>query len=134
MTTSRAGSEVFKRDASGRVWVAAQTRESLLDRFESGAASAVEFARASGVRYGTFVRWVQKRREKRERLREGGVQSVPLFEAVVDAGHGGGGVGGMEGLLVELPGGSRMRIESPEQMQMAAQLVALIAQSARARC
>jgi len=40
----------------------------------------------------------------------------------------------MDGLLIELPGGSRMRIESPVQLAMAAELVNLVAQSARARC
>ena len=41
---------------------------------------------------------------------------------------------GARGLVVELPGGSRLRIESPVHLPMAAELVALIAQRARVRC
>ena len=58
-----------------------------------------------------------------------------LFEALVeDDGAAGREPAGARGLLIELPGGSRMLVESPVQLQMAAELVALIAQSARARC
>ena len=38
------------------------------------------------------------------------------------------------GLRIELPGGSRMVIGSPMQMQMAAELVALVAQRLGTRC
>jgi hypothetical protein len=56
-------------------------------------------------------------------------------EAFVEGGSAGGRdpVNG-RGLLIELPGGSRLVVESPGRFQMAAELVALIAQSARARC
>ena len=58
-----------------------------------------------------------------------------LFEAVVEGHHAGEReTAGAGGLLIELPGGSRLVVGSPVQLQMAAELVALIAQSARARC
>jgi hypothetical protein len=60
---------------------------------------------------------------------------VRLFEALVEGDRAPGREPlGARGLLIELPGGSRMLVESPVQLQMAAELVALIAQSARARC
>jgi hypothetical protein len=60
---------------------------------------------------------------------------VRLFEALVEGGSAGGrDPVGARGLLIELPGGSRIQVESPAQLQMAAELVALVAQNARARC
>ncbi len=59
---------------------------------------------------------------------------VRLFEALVEGDGGGREPVGGQGLLIELPGGSRLVVESPMQLQMSAELVALIAQSARARC
>jgi hypothetical protein len=60
---------------------------------------------------------------------------VRLFEALVENGAAAGREPmGARGLLVELPGGSRLTIESPVQLPMAAELVALIAQRGRARC
>lgn len=120
----------------------------MLDEFEKSGASGAKFARLAGIKYATFAGWVLKRRRQR-----GGPGKTPpgspagrdeavvtagpvrLFEALVEGGHAGGreAVGG-QGLLIELPGGSRLVVESPVQLQMAAELLALIAQRARARC
>jgi hypothetical protein len=140
--------EVLKQDGRGRVRVPVQRREALLDEFEKSGASGAKFARLAGIKYATFAGWVLKRRKLRgssakrtpgspARLDDAVVSAGPvrLFEALVE----GGGTGGRDpvnarGLLIELPGGSRILVESPVQLQMAAELVALIAQSARARC
>lgn len=140
MTSTKTGSEVLKQDSCGRVRVPLERREALLDEFEKSGASGAQFARIAGLKYATFANWVHQRRKRR--IQGGGQLSVagnggaiPLFEALVESGsRGAERSGGMGGLLVEMPGGSRMRIESPVQMAMAAELVALIAQRARARC
>ena len=143
-----AKAEVLKQDGRGRVRMSAERREALLDEFERSGSSGVRFARLVGIKYATFAGWVQKRRK------EGGTPGktppclptgtndpgagggpVRLFEALVEDGNAAGReVVGVRGLLIELPGGSRLVIESPVQLQMAAELVALIAQKARARC
>ena len=123
-------------------------REALLDEFERSGASGAEFARLAGIKYATFAGWVLKRRKQRGRsarttpsspagLDDAVVSAGPvrLFEALVEEGSAAGrDAVGVRGLLIELPGGSRMLVESPVQLQMAAELVALIAQNARARC
>ena len=119
----------------------------MLDEFEKSGASGAKFARLAGIKYATFAGWVLKRRQQRGKAVKtlpsspGGADDavvsagpVRLFEALVDGGTPEGGPVGARGLLIELPGGSRMVVESPVQLQMAAELVALIAQSARARC
>jgi hypothetical protein len=61
--------------------------------------------------------------------------AVRLFEAVVAEAHDRPrNPVGAGGLRIELPGGSRMWVESPVHLPLAAELVALIAQSARTRC
>lgn len=58
-----------------------------------------------------------------------------FFEALVEGGSRAAPAAvGAAGLVIELPGGSRLVVESPVQLQRAAELVAWIAQRARARC
>ena len=148
MTSTIGSSEVFKQDVLGRVRVPRQRREALLDEFEKSGSSGEKFARLAGIKYSTFANWVQKRRKRvvPEKTKacmssEGNDPSetrgpIRLFEAQVE-GDGAGGMRtptGSQGLLIELPGGSRILVGSPVQLQMAAELVALVAQNARARC
>jgi hypothetical protein len=144
MTSMIATTEVLKQDTRGRVRVPAERRDALLEEFDKSGMSAAKFASLAGIKYATFANWVQKRRKERAALMAeanapgsspvtGG--PVRLFEAQVDGGCGGARrSGGSHGLLVELPGGSRMIIESPIQFQMAAELLVLIARGIRARC
>jgi hypothetical protein len=138
--------EVLRQDSRGRVRVSEERREALLDEFEKSGASGAKFARLAGIKYATFAGWVLKRRKQGRRavkttpgspagLDDAVVSAGPvrLFEALLEGGNPGGRLGA-RGLLIELPGGSRILVESPVQLQMAAELVALIAQSARARC
>jgi hypothetical protein len=147
MTSTIGSSEVFKQDVLGRVRVPRQRREALLDEFDKSGASGAKFARLAGIKYPTFANWVQKRRKDGTPAQTGarvrsGVEDSPagggpirLFEALVEGGGAGSrNSAGEQGLRVELPGGSRILVESPVQLQMAAELVALIAQNARARC
>jgi hypothetical protein len=148
MTSTIAKAEILKQDGRGRVRVPARRREALLDEFEKSGASGAKFARLAGIKYTTFAGWVLKRRKLGRRvvktkpaspagLDDAVVSAGPvrLFEALVESGSSGGrDLVNARGLLIELPGGSRLVVESPVQLQMAAELVALIAQSARARC
>lgn len=145
MTSTTAKAEVLKQDSRGRVRVPVERREALLEEFERSGASAAKFARLAGIKYATFAGWVQERRKGRRTVspkanppleaNEGvvGAGSIRLFEALVEHGRM-TTQEAMGGLTIELPGGSRILIESPGQLQMAAELVSLIAQSARARC
>lgn len=147
MTSTTREVGVLKQDARGRVLVTAARREALLEEFERSGSSAMRFARLAGIKYSTFANWVQARRRRRALGKpaagagsEGSVPAgsggaVRLFEALVEGALGGGvETGRAQGIWIELPGGSRMVVESPVHLQMAAELVALIAQAVRARC
>ena len=147
MTSTNTKAEVLKQDSRGRVRVRVERREALLDGFEKSGASGATFARLAGIKYATFAGWVLKRRRKRLAAKpatfaraqesEPVIGGAPrrLFEALVEgAGSKGRDSAGASGLWIELPGGSRLVVESPMQLQRAAELVALIAQRAGARC
>ena len=134
MTNTTLPDEVLKSDALGRVRTPRVRREALVEEFAKSGVSAKKFAALVGVNYQTFASWVQERRKARglEPLAAGPVR---LWEAVVEAGGGEAREpAGASGLVVDLPGGSRMSVASPVQWQMAAELVALIAQRTGARC
>lgn len=137
MTSTIEGMEVLKQDARGRVRVSRQRREALVDEFEKSGTSAAGFAKLTGIKYPTFANWVQQRRKARKALGEAGNGpsgnqggTIRLFEAVMDGRQT--KPSGMAALVIELPGGSRIAVESPVQLAMAAELMALIAQ--RTRC
>jgi len=138
MTSTTVGAEILKQDDRGRVRLTLERREALLDEFEKSAMTGAKFARMVGVKYPTFANWVARRRKQRAASRESGSASsgpMRLFEAVLEGEPGGGARGAMaEGLMVELPGGSRMVVGSPVQLQMAAELVILVAQGVGRRC
>ena len=141
MTSTSAGAEILKQDKRGRVRVTLERREALLDEFEKSALSGAKFARMVGVKYATFANWVARRRQERMASREGGrkasavVRPMRLFEAVLEGEPSGTARGVVaEGLVVELPGGSRLVLGSPVHLPMAAELVILVAQGMGRRC
>lgn len=147
MTSTRRELEVLKQDTRGRVRVSQERREALLDEFEKSGASGMKFARLVGIKYSTFANWVKQRQERRAAMKltvceaspasgpTAKAGSVRLFEALVEGTpRAPAAATAADGLLIELPGGSRLRVESPVQLEMAAELVAMIAQRARGRC
>lgn len=141
MTSTIAGVEVLKQDSRGRVRVSRERREALLAEFERSNLSGAKFAELAGIKYPTFANWVRQRRKRGAASIEEVAQeqcerpavAVRLFEVVVDVHPDPVLPAAMEGLVVELPGGSRVRVLSPLQLQWAAELVGLVAQRERAR-
>jgi hypothetical protein len=85
------------------------------------------------VKYATFANWVQKRKRERQTSggdsSAGGVAAVPLrpgtvrlFEAFAEVAGGESGCA----LRVDLPGGARLQIQSPMELQLAAELLRLL--------
>ena len=132
MTFTNHDETLMSQDGRGRVLVPKERREALLDEFERSGLSGVKFARLAGIKYPTFASWASKRREARRAsgMESGGVAqgSVGFVEAELDRAAPGVRVGG-GGLAIELPGGARVQVQSPLQLQMAAELLRLLAVS-----
>jgi transposase len=60
--TPEESEEIFKRDKMGRVRVPRARREALLDEYERGGISALQFANYVGIKYSTLANWIQERR------------------------------------------------------------------------
>lgn len=138
MTSTTCGGLVIKQDSRGRVRYSKERREELLGEFDRSGMGGASFARLSGIQYTTFAGWIKRRNRQVEREgvavgTEKRSSAIRLVEAMVEpeAQHPGEVA---QGLRIELPGGSGMRIESPVQMQMAAELVALITERLRRGC
>jgi hypothetical protein len=137
MTSLSEDHHVLKSDTRGRVRVPVERREALLDEFERSGLSGLKFAALAGVKYPTFALWVQKRRKARQ-SQTGETSETPgasapgpestrplrLFEAVAEFERG---PNCAAGLILELPGGAKARVESPAQIRLAAELLRLIA-------
>jgi transposase-like protein len=123
----------MRMDERGRVRVPRERREAILDEFERSGLSAAKFARLAGINYTTFSNWRQVRRKAAEAQQppEASLGGVRLVEALLEGGVPAAKAGG---LLIELPGGGRMHIESPMQLRMAAELLSMMAQNVQSRC
>lgn len=101
MKTSKPSYRAGRTDAARRV--------RLLGEFERSELSAADFARRHGIHYTTFCGW-RARRDK--------TNPSPAFVQVEVS-----GVAAPSGLIVELGGRVRMRVESEAQIALAAKLV-----------
>jgi len=129
MTFMTEDQNLLQSDARGRVRVPVERREGLLDEFERSGMSGVKFARLAGIKYPTFALWAQKRRKARSAgpSAEGVERPMGFVEAIVD--RGAEMVIERHGLTIELPGGARVQVKSPVQLQMAAELLRMLAGS-----
>ena len=113
---------ILKTDTRGHVRTSVPRREALLAEFDHSGLSGKQFARLSGIKYSTFQYWLQcrKRRLKAPSSTAGPeARQVAWLEAVVQPGIASGGAG----LMLQLPGGVRAEIASPQHIHLAAALV-----------
>jgi transposase-like protein len=129
--------KILMEDTRGRVRVPAERREALLDEFEHSGLSAAAFARLAGVKYPTFALWVQKRRKTRQAQTPQELPQSPrkaaFLQAVIEE-RAGMNFGPAASLRIELPGGARLLVDSPLQLQYAAELLKLLASGSTQRC
>jgi hypothetical protein len=64
MTLTMPADQIVKVDRIGRIKTPRERREALLEEFDKSGMSGQQFAKWAGIKYGTFITWVQKRRRK----------------------------------------------------------------------
>jgi transposase-like protein len=121
MTVMESGSEILKVDEAGRVRTPPEKREALLSEFERSGMTGAQFARFSGVRYPTFMNWLQKRRKEAGQNEQ---MAVPRpdhprwLEARVE-----GEIPRSDNVVVEMGSGVRMLVGNGAQAALAGELL-----------
>ncbi len=77
-TTTTEEDQILKRDRLGRVKTPRDRREALLAEFDRSGLSGAQFAKWAGIKYGTFITWVQRRKRQAE---TNPVQAQPVAAA-----------------------------------------------------
>jgi hypothetical protein len=110
--------KVIRSGKGGRLCFTPAQRGAMLDAFERCGVSAMSFARQHGLKYQTFISWLRKRREERERqVDDGGGFAEVVLGPPSDPGPG------APGLRVELPGGAILYVTSRAALPLAAELL-----------
>ena len=108
---------LIRSDSRGRVLVAADQREALLDAFERSGQSAMAFCRQHGLKYPTFATWVQKRRR-------GSQPALPRFaEVTVDLPSIAEPPAAPEPMRITLADGTRIDIACRKQLAWAVEML-----------
>jgi hypothetical protein len=126
--------QILKVDGKGRVWTPPERREAILDEYEHSGMPASKFAGHIGVKYTTFVSWVQKRKKQRGVAIGNPEQThqppgVPWVEAVVESSAG----AATKPLVMHLRDEVRLEVSDAGQVVLVAELLHLLGLGAK-RC
>jgi hypothetical protein len=103
--------EYGKRDDRGRQLLGENEWYRLLSEYDASGLTQKVFCKREGVKYGTFVAWLGRRKKKRESGEE--VVAQPKFHSL---GNLGDITGGGSKLEVQLPDGIVWRGENPRDL------------------
>jgi len=122
MTSTNKSTEILKADGRGRVRMARERREALLDEFERSGLTGARFAAHYGLKYSSFAGWVQRRKRALAAapVSNRGSKAVQWLEAVAET-RTSAGV-----LTLLLPGGARMEITERTPLPLAVELLRMI--------
>jgi transposase-like protein len=110
---------LIKTDALGRLHRTAEQRARILEEYTRSGMSAPKFAALCGIKYQTLASWLARLKHGRPAKRRHPASApVRWFEASVQPTPG-----CAAGLLLELPGGVRARLNQPSDIPLAAALV-----------
>ncbi|MBN8457521.1 MAG: transposase [Verrucomicrobia bacterium] len=113
---------IMKTDRRGRLRYAPDQKKTMVDAYLASGLSAPRFAALHGVNYQTLVSWIKKGRTDGS----GGTPGSPhpallsLVPAEIDGSTAAGADRAME---VWIPGGAKLLVSSPGQVDLAAALI-----------
>jgi transposase-like protein len=110
---------IIKSDVRGRLHYSKEQKSVLVQAFETSGLSAPRFAALHGVKYQTLANWIQKRKRAAASAPPG--LPCPAFLSLVPAELEAAGDG--RAMEVLLPGGAKLVITAPGQVQLAAALI-----------
>ena len=110
---------IIKSDVRGRLHYSKEQKSALVQAFETSGLSGPRFAALHGVKYQTLANWIQKRKRAAAAAPPG--LPSPAFLSLVPAELEAAGDG--RAMEVLLPGGSKLVITAPGQIQLAVALI-----------
>jgi hypothetical protein len=122
------GSAIVKTSRAGHMLTSRHRREELLAEFDKSGICASEFAKLAGIKYPTFMYWLQRRRlqqpDSSSTVGPSPKRTPGLWlEAVIDKAQAGAPPGAVTPLLVRLPSGAALEINHASQVALAAGLL-----------
>jgi transposase len=124
--------QIVKVDRLGRIKTPREQREALLAEFDRSGMSGQQFAKWAGIKYGTFITWVQKRRRKAassqaddELAPTGTKAEVQWVEAVMEKATAKTSNANPNAtvMIVQGPGGVRLELSEERHVLWAAKLL-----------
>ena len=124
--------QIVKVDRIGRIKTPRERREALLAEFDRSGMSGQQFAKWAGIKYGTFITWVQKWRRKdtpgkaEDKLVPAGTKSeVRWVEAVMEKATAKKSDANPTAtvMIVQGPGGVRLELSEERHVLWAAKLL-----------
>jgi len=114
---SDAASSVIRSDSRGRMLVAADQREALLDEFERSGLSGMAYCRLHRLTSPTFATWVQKRRRRPT------AQSAAFAEVVIESRTEAAVASDGQGLRLTLASGTTLEVTRRSQLPLLVELL-----------
>lgn len=123
MTRSESATEILKTDKRGRVRTPPRRRRELLEQYDKSGLSGPKFAQVTGLKYQTFVGWLQQRRKQREAVSPAvspaRQPAVQWLETVLEQAQA-NAPAHLSALLVRLPSGATLEVMHLSQAPLAA--------------
>ena len=132
MTSTMGQDQIVKVDRIGRIKTPRERREALLAEFDQSGMSGQQFAKWAGIKYGTFITWVQKRRRKGvpgnaddKPVPTGAKSEVLWVEAVMEKATAKKSDANLNAtvMIVQGPGGVRLELSEERHVLWAAKLL-----------
>lgn len=115
---------ILRADTLSRVRTPAAKREQILAEFDRSGLSGARFARLHGINYQTLMNWKRKRSAASSpNAATSNPTADPIGHFATRLGLREVRIGADCGLEVEIGSGVRLRIETPEQAELAGRLI-----------
>jgi transposase-like protein len=113
---------IMKTDRRGRLRYTPEQKKTMVDAYLASGLSAPRFATLHGVNYQTLVSWIKKGKIEGSPTPPRSLHSALLSLVPAEIDHS-NAIGADRGMEVLLPGGTKLLISSPGQVDLAAALI-----------
>ena len=113
---------IMKTDRRGRLRYTPEQKNTIVEAYQASGLSAPRFATLHGVNYQTLVSWIKKRKIQGAERSPRSLHSALLSLVPAEIAHSNAIASG-SAMEVLLPGGTKILISSPSQVDLAVALI-----------